>query len=377
MKAVILAGGNGKRLRPLTYTKPKPMLPLLDKPVLQYIIEGLAAQGFDEIIVTTNYLREQVINHFKGGEAFGVKMFYPVENEPLGTAGSVKNAEKYLDETFAVVQGDGITDINMKDVLSFHNAGKGLATIVLASVNNPSEYGVVELNSNSEVVRFREKPRPEECFSNLINTGLYIFEPEVLKYVPQNKVYDFARDLFPQLLTLGRGIHGYRASDFWVDIGQPDKYMAAVHWAFEKHRAEQASKLDVKKQAGIVFGEGTKIDAEARIEGEVLIKEGCCIGKGAVIEGCSVIEKDVEIAAGARIVDSIIYQGSDIGRCSHVGRSIVAEECSIGNNVEIEESVIGAGCRIGDNAVLHPGSRIWPRLEIEAFSALRGVIQYL
>ena len=376
MKAIILAGGHGKRLMPLTYTKPKPMLPLLDKPVLQYIVEGLAAQGFDEIIVTTNYLREQVIDHFKDGEAFGVKMIYPVEDKPLGTAGSVKNAEKYLDETFVVVQGDGINDINLKDVLSYHNAGNNLATIVLSSVDNPREYGVVELNSASEVVKFREKPKPEECFSNLVNTGLYILEPEVLKYVPSCKEYDFARDLFPSLLTLGE-IRGYRASDFWVDIGRPEKYMDAIHWAFEKRRTEQVSELGVKKPAGIIFGEGAKIDADARIEGQVLIKDGCCIGKGAVIEGYSVIDEDVEIADGARIVDSVIYQGSDIGRCSHVGRSIVAEECTIGDNVDIEESVVGAGCRIGDNTVLHPGSRIWPKLEIQAFSALRGIIQYL
>lgn len=377
MKAVILAGGHGKRLRPLTYTKPKPMLPLLDKPVLQYIVEGLATQGFDEIIVTTNYLREQVIDHFRGGEAFGVKMIYPLEEKPLGTAGSVKNAEKYLDETFAVVQGDGISDINLKNVLSYHNAGSSLATIVLAAVDDPSGYGVVELNSDSEVVKFREKPKPEECFSNLVNTGLYLFEPEVLKYIPAEKEYDFARNLFPKLLTLGKEVRGYRSTDFWVDIGRPDKYMEAIRWAFEKRRNELVSELDAEKPTSMILGEGVKIDAEAKIQGQVLLKDGCCVGRGAIIEGCSVIEKDVEIADGARIVDSVIYQGSDIGRCSHVGRSIVAEECTIGDHVEIEESVVGAGCRIGDNAVLHPGSRIWPRLEIKAFSALRGIIQYL
>jgi len=377
MKAVILAGGYGERLRPLTYTKPKPMLPLLDKPVLQHIVEGLAAQGFDEILVTTNYLREQVIGHFKSGEEFGVKMIYPLEEKPLGTAGSVKNAEKYLSETFAVVQGDGISDINLKNVLNYHNTKNNLVTIVLTAVNNPREYGVVELNHDSEIIKFREKPKSEDCFSNLVNTGLYIIEPEVLKYIPEGTEYDFARDLFPKLLTLGKEIGGYRSEDFWVDIGQPNKYIEAIHWTFEKRKNELASKLAIEKQPSMILGKGTKIDVEAKIEGQVLLKDGCSIGKGAIITGCSVIEKDVEIADEAKIEDSIIYQGSDIGRCSHIDRSIVAEECIIGDNVEIEESVVGAGCRIGNNAILYAGSRVWPRLEVKASSALRGIVQYL
>ncbi len=370
MKAIILAGGHGTRLMPLTYTKPKPMLPLLDKPVLQHIVERLATQDFDEIIVTTNYLREQVIDHFKEGESFGVKMVYPIENRPLGTAGSVKNAEEYLNETFAVVQGDGISDIDLREVVAQHKEKGSLATIVLTAMKNPSEYGVVELGSGSEVVRFKEKPKPEDCFSNLVNTGIYVLEPEVLKYIPAKTEFDFARDLFPSMLALGKSIHGYKSSSFWVDIGRPDKYMEAIRWLFEKRFSGQSLGFNSGAEKSI------EVDADARIGNQVLLKEGCRVGKGVVIEGFSVIDKNVEIDDGTKIVDSVIYQGSDIGRCSHVGHSIVAEECRIGDNVEIEESVVGAGCKIGNNTVLHAGSRIWPRLEVKAFSALRGIVEY-
>lgn len=364
MKAIILAGGYGKRLRPLTFTRPKSMLPLLDKPILQHIVEGLANQGFDEIIVTTNYLRKQIIDHFGDGEAFGVKMTYPREDEPLGTAGSVKNAEEYLDETFVVVQGDGITDTSLKDLMSFHKEKGAIATLALTPVDNPSGYGVVELDSNAKIVRFREKPRPEECFSNLVNTGLYVLEPEVLEYIPAGREYDFARDLFPKLLAVEKKLYGHEATGFWVDVGRPEKYMEAIRWALGKRKKRHNSK------------KGVKIDPEAKVEGQVILGHGCRIGKNTVVEGYSVIERDVEVADGARITSPVIYHGSTIGHCSHINNSIIAEECRIDSHVKIEASVVGAACKIGDESVLRPGSKIWPRIEINPTSTLSGMIQH-
>ena len=338
------------------------MLPFLDKPILQHIVESLANQGFDEIIVTTNYLKKQIIDHFGDGEAFRVKMTYPREDEPLGTAGSVKNAEEHLDETFVVVQGDGITDISLKDLMRFHEEKGAIATLALTPVANPSGYGVVELDSNAKIVRFREKPRPEECFSNLVNTGLYVLEPEVLEYIPVGREYDFARDLFPKLLAMEKMLYGHEAKGFWVDVGRPEKYMEAIRWALGKRKERHISKKDVE------------IDPEAKVGGQVILGHGCRIGKNTVVEGYSVIERDVEVADGARITSSIIYHGSTIGHCSHINHSIIAEECRIDSHVKIEASVVGAACKIGDKSVLHPGSKIWPETEIKHNSTMSGII---
>ena len=381
MKAVILAGGHGTRLRPLTYTTPKPMLPLAGKPVLHHIIESLASQGFDDIVVTTNYLREKIMDYFGDGSRFGVKLIYPREEKPLGTAGGVKNAARYLNETFAVIQGDNITDIEFKELLHFHEQRGGIGTIALIPKENPQQFGIAELDPNNQIIKFKEKPRCDERFSNLVNTGLYVLEPEILDYVPSGLACDFAQDVFPTLLRSKRRIYGYPAQGFWVDIGNPESYMEAVHWILSKLRGRMISETAEVSNASIKgwvkVGEETRIEPKAMIRGPAIVGDRCSVKRGAKIARHSVIESNVEVSAKTRITSSIIYENTSIGDFSGLNHCIVAEQCRVGSGVKIKEmSVIGAQCEIGDRVSIHKGSRIWPRIKIEMNSIIRGVVRY-
>jgi len=381
MKAVVLAGGHGTRLRPLTYTTPKPMLPLAGKPVLHHIIESLASQGFDDIVVTTNYLRERIMDYLGDGSQFGVKLIYPKEEKPLGTAGSVKNAAKYLNETFAVIQGDNITDIKFKELLHFHEQRGGIGTIALVPKENPKQFGIAELDPNNQIIKFKEKPRCDERFSNLVNTGLYVLEPEILDYAPSGLACDFAEDVFPTLLRLKRRIYGYPAQGFWVDIGNPESYMEAVHWILSKLRgrmiSETAEVSDASIKGWVKVGEETRIEPKAMIIGPAIVGDRCSVKRGARIAQHSVIESNVEVSAKTRITSSMIYKNTSIGDSSGLNHCIVAEKCRVGSGVKIKEmSVIGAQCEIGDRVSIHRGSRIWPRIKIEMNSIIRGVIRH-
>jgi len=381
MKAVVLAGGHGTRLRPLTYTTPKPMLPLAGKPVLHHVIESLASQGFDDIIVTTNYLRKQIMDYFGDGPEFGVKLIYPEEDRPLGTAGSVKNAAKYLNETFAVIQGDNITDIKFEDLFNFHKQRGGIATIALIPMKRPHQFGVVESDSENRIIKFKEKPKPEECFSNFINTGLYVLEPKILEVIPHGLAYDFARNVFPELLKSGKRMYGYPAQGFWVDIGHPESYMEAARWVLSKLRGKMISETAEVKNASIKgwvqIGEGTRIEPGAKIIGPAIIGDHCRIDRDAKIATNSAIESGVEVAAKTRITSSMVYRDTHVGDSSYLSHCIVAERCRVGSSVKIDEmSVIGAGCEIGDFVSVHRGSRIWPKIKIEMNSIIRGVVRY-
>lgn len=381
MKAVILAGGHGSRLRPLTYTKPKPMLPLVGKPVLQFIIESLADQGFDDVIITSNYVRERIIDHFGDGSRFGVKLTYPKEEKPLGTAGSVRNAAKYLDETFVVIQGDNVTDITFREAVTFHEEKGGIATISLMTTENPHQFGIAKLNSDGRICRFKEKPRPDECFSNLFSIGLYVLEPEVLDYIPNSTPCDFAKNVFPTLLSEGMKMYGYPAQGFWVDIGSPESYMEAVRWVLSKLRgkgiSETAEVGDASIKGRVQVGERTRIESGAKIVGPAVIGGDCYVGRGSKIALHSVIESNVEVAEKTRIGGSLVYEGTCIGESSHLSRCIVAEKCNVGSGVKINKmSIIGAGCDIGDFARIYKGSRIWPKIKISVNSVVRGVITH-
>jgi mannose-1-phosphate guanylyltransferase len=380
VKAVVLAGGHGTRLRPLTYTRPKPLLPLAGKPILQYIVESIASEGFNDVVVTTNYLREQIIDYFGEGSDFGVRLVYPEEEKPLGTAGSVKNSKKYLNDTFAVIQGDNITEIKFKHILNFHREMGGVATIALLPVERPHQYGIAQLDLGNRVLRFKEKPRQEEFFSDLASIGLYILEPEVLDYIFPDVEYDFAKDVFPKLLDSGEKIYGYPASGFWIDIGVPENYMKAVRWILSrlesKRLAENAEVKEVSIRGPVEIGEGAKIERGAEITGPVVIGDGCLIGRNARVAASSVIGSDVRVEEEAKVTDSLVYEETQIGRSSYLDHCIVAEKCKIGSDVKIDEmSIVGAGCEIGDSVRLRKGSRIWPKIKIAANSIVQGFVK--
>jgi NDP-sugar pyrophosphorylase family protein len=225
MKAVIMAGGMGTRLQPLTKRMPKPMVPLLDRPVMEYIVDLLASCGIRDIAVTLGYMAEAIREHFGDGSRFGVRFHYATEDFPLGTAGGVKNIEYFLDEPFVVMSGDGLTDVNLSSAIHAHLKHGALASILLAEVACPKGYGVVNVDVDGRIHSFVEKPDTwEEGLRYLVNTGIYIFEPEILKYIPANRPYDFGRELFPQLLQNHVPMYGIAVDGYWSDIGTLEQY---------------------------------------------------------------------------------------------------------------------------------------------------------
>lgn len=224
MKAVIMAGGMGTRLRPITCNIPKPMVPLIHKPVMEYSIELLRKYGITQIAVTVHYLPEVIKEYFIDGEKYGVQLYYFDEITPLGTAGSIKNAEKFLDERFIVISGDGLTDFDLRKGVQFHEEKQALATIFMKEVDSPENFGVIKTNRNGEVVRFYEKPNKKKLFSNMVNTGIYVLEPEIFHYLPKDIPIDFSKNVFPKLLREKKPLYGFHAEGYWSDVGCLSSY---------------------------------------------------------------------------------------------------------------------------------------------------------
>jgi len=233
MKAVVMAGGEGNRLRPLTSNQPKPMVPVVGKPCMEHILELLREHGMNEVIVTVAFLPQAIRSYFGEGETLGMQIGYSVEESPLGTAGSVRLTAKQLDETFLVISGDALCDVDLSALVAFHNERGAAVTIGLKSVDNPLEFGIVVTDEEGRVERFLEKPSWGQVFSDTINTGIYVMEPEVLKHVPGDRPYDFSKELFPYLLEMGRPIYGYVMDGYWQDIGNLDQFRQANFDALE------------------------------------------------------------------------------------------------------------------------------------------------
>ncbi|WP_102346488.1 nucleotidyltransferase family protein [Bacillus sp. Marseille-P3661] len=229
MKGVIIAGGKGKRLRPLTNKLPKPMIPILKKPVMEYCIEHLKRHGITEIAVTVQYMSNKIKDYFGDGSKFGVNLYYFEDLSPLGTAGSIKNAEQFLNEPFVVVSGDVITDFDLSKGIDFHRQKNSLITIFMTSVPNPLEYGILKTNEKGEVVRFLEKPSWENMFTTDINTGIYVVDPGIFSFMELGEKIDFSLDLFPLLIKNGYPIYGFKTNGYWSDVGNKDKYEQTIH----------------------------------------------------------------------------------------------------------------------------------------------------
>jgi len=359
MKAVIIVGGEGTRLRPLTCNTPKAMLPVLNKPFLEHMTHYLRGHGVEEIILALCYLPHHIESYFGDGSEFGVKMNCVMEDSPLGTAGAVKNTEKYLENVFLVFNGDIVTDIDLGAMLSFHHERRAKATIALTPVEDPSAYGVIETNSEGRVKRFVEKPPREEATTNLINAGIYILDKEVLQEIPPNTFFMFEHHLFPHLLEKGVPVYSYASDTYWIDIGTPEKYLQLHHdLLLGKSTFVPHSNIEHKEAQ-------TSIHPTARIEGEVIIGNSCIISSGVKIKGPAVIGK------GCKILDQATIEGAILWRNVQVGQRATLEYCVIGDNCLIgDDSFIPHGSVISDNVVitkgshLEAGTRIWPDTEI-------------
>ena len=373
MKAVVMAGGEGSRLRPLTLNRPKPMLPLVNRVVMAHIGELLRRNQFSDVIATLQYRAEDIQNYFGDGQGLGVNLQYSVETHPLGTAGSVKFAAAQLDpaEPFLVISGDALTDFNLADIVAFHKAVGALATLTLKRVPNPLEYGVVATDNDGRIQGFIEKPSWGQVLSDTVNTGIYILSPEILDEIEADVPVDFSRDLFPRLLEKGAPLFGYIADGYWTDVGTLEEYHHAS--ADILNRKVDIGELGQEIRPGIYAEEDVAIEDDVELFAPLYLGSGVRIKRGAVIHGPTVIRAHTIIDNRAHIDRSILWQNAYIGQGVELRGAIVAGRSSIGARaVVFEGAVISDQCNIGEGAVIHPNVKVWPQKRVEAGATLRS-----
>src|SRR5438132_1681787 len=364
MKAVVMAGGEGSRLRPLTSRQPKPLVPVAGRPIMEHILLHLRRHQMREVIATVQYLGASIRNYFGDGSEQGVALTYSVEDSPLGTAGSVMLARQQLNEPFLVISGDALTDVDLGAAVRFHREHRALATIVLKPVPNPLEYGVVVVDDGGAVQRFIEKPRWREVISDLANTGIYILDPAVFEFFRAGEVTDWSGDVFPKLLKQGEHVFGWIADGYWEDVGSHAAYVKANFDCLEGR---------VKVQLpGDRVGESTWIhpDAEvfegARVDGPAFIGAGAKVRAGAWVNGPAVIGAYTTVDSGVKISNSIVWDHSYIGLNSRLRGSVVCRSVTVKNGCLLEEgSVIGSDVTIGAGSSVNANVRIWPNKEVE------------
>lgn len=373
MKAVIMAGGEGTRLRPLTSNQPKPMVPVINRPVMEYIIELLKSHGITDIIATLHFLPALVRNYFGDGKDMGVNIAYSTEDSPLGTAGSVKKVEQYLDETFVVISGDAMTDIDLTAAVAFHKKNRALATLILKSVPDPLQFGVVITDDTGRIQRFVEKPNWSQVFSDTVNTGIYILEPGVFNHIPADEAFDFSKDLFPKLLKGRKRLFGYVAEGYWQDIGSIEQYMQVTQ---DLLRGAASFKPDGFKIGRSVWVDGgAQVDPQASLRGPIVIGKNAKVEAGARIRPYSVIGNNTVVKAGAFVSRAVIWDNSYVGAGAELRGCAIGRTCDIKQNARIGEGVaIGDNSSIGANAVISPNVRIYPFKTVEAGAAVSASI---
>jgi len=364
MKAVVMAGGEGTRLRPLTSNQPKPMVPVVGKPCMEHIIELLRTHGFEDVVITVAFLPQAIRSYFGDGESMGLRIEYSVEESPLGTAGSVRLAAGKLDDTFLVISGDALCDVDLTKLVEFHKEREASVTIGLKSVENPLEFGIVVTDSEGRVERFLEKPSWGQVFSDTINTGIYVLEPEVLNHVPTDRPYDFSKELFPLLLEMGRPIYGLPLEGYWQDIGDLDQYRQANFDALDGH--VDLSIQGVRLRGNVFAGEGVEFDLDA-VEGPAYIGNYCRISPEATVAPYSILGNSVTLRDGARTSRTVIDSSTHVGTSAIVEGAVIGRNCDLRAHVRIHEGVaIGDEVTIGAEAEVMPGVRIYPYKEVES-----------
>ena len=364
MKAVIMAGGEGTRLRPLTCNRPKPMVPIGNKPVMEHIVELLKKHDLKEVAVTLQYMPELIREYFGDGSEYGMRIRYYVEQTPLGTAGSVKNAEEFLNDTFIVISGDALTDIDLTAAIEFHKNKNSIATIILKKVDIPLEYGVVVTDEEGRITRFLEKPSWGEVFSDTVNTGIYILSPDVLKYFKKNEMFDFSKDLFPIIMKENRPMYGFITDDYWCDIGDLKAYVQA-HFDIMNGMVKLNIPGKIIKE-GIWVEEGTEIDESVALNPPCIIGKNTRIKKGSTIHSFSVIGENNIIDEWSCLKRSITWKNCVIGRNVQLRGSVICNKVHLCDGVStFEQSVIGDDTIVKENAVIKPNIKIWPNKMIE------------
>ncbi|MEX2212024.1 MAG: sugar phosphate nucleotidyltransferase [Gaiellaceae bacterium] len=365
MKAVVMAGGEGTRLRPLTSNQPKPMVPIVGKPCMEHILELLKEHGFEDVVVTVAFLAQAIRSYFGGGETLGLKIEYSVEESPLGTAGSVRLASGALKDTSLVISGDALCDIDLSQLVAVHREKGAAVTIGLKSVENPLEFGIVVTDEDGRVERFLEKPSWGQVFSDTINTGIYVLEPEVLQHVPDDRPFDFSKELFPLLLEMGRPIYGHVCEGYWQDIGNLDQYRQANFDALDER--VKLNIPGIRLRGNVWLGEGVEVEDLDVVEGPALLGSNCRITSDATVGPYSVLGPSVTLRERARTARSVIDASTHIGRSSLIEGAVLGRNCDVRAHVRIHEGVaVGDNVTIGAESVIMPGVRIYPYKEVES-----------
>jgi mannose-1-phosphate guanylyltransferase / phosphomannomutase len=360
VKAVVMAGGEGTRLRPLTSNQPKPMVPVAGKPCMEHIVELVRSHGITNVVATLAYMPQTIRGYFGEGSHLGVELDYSVEEVPAGTAGSVKLLEHYLDETFLVVSGDALTDIDLASLLEFHRERGAAATIALKRVPDPLEFGVVITGEDGRIERFLEKPSWGEVFSDTINTGIYALEPEVLRHIPPDQPFDFSKELFPALLDAGAPLFGWVAEDgYWQDIGNIVQYQEANRDALDgKVKLEIAG---VRLRDNVYVGEGSLAENIEQIQGPAVIGNYCAIDASASIGRYTVLGNNVIVKEFCETENCVVDSNTYLGPRSQVRGAVIGKNCEVRAHASIAEgAVIGDECSIGEQSTIAPHVRIYP-----------------
>jgi len=365
-----MAGGEGSRLRPITANVPKPLVPICNLPIMEHILRLLRKHHVTNIVATLHYLADEVQGLFGDGSDFGVNLTYSIEDSPLGTAGSVKKAEAYLrDGAFIIVSGDALTDCDLSDALAYHRAKGGIATLILARVQSPLDFGVVITDDDGRVTRFLEKPTWSEVFSDTVNTGMYILEPEVLDLMSPDTRYDWSGDIFPRLLDAGKPMFGYVMKGYWCDVGSLSQYR-------EAQEDMLAGRVDLEIPAehysnGLWVGAQTSIDPDVDLIPPVCIGHNVKIRRNARIGPHTVIGDNSFIEEGAQIERSVVWDNAYIGPNVQVRSAIVCSRTTIKRDATInEDAVVGDRCLVDVGANIRPRVKLWPDKIVERGSTV-------
>jgi mannose-1-phosphate guanylyltransferase/phosphomannomutase len=365
MQAVIMAGGAGSRLRPLTSNVPKPMLPVANLPLMEHIVNLLRRHGFTDVVATVQFLSSVIRNYFGDGSDLGVSLSYSTEEAPLGTAGSVLNASELLSGTFLVISGDALTDLDLEDAIAFHRRRGAAATLVLKRMRDPLEFGIVMTAEDGRIERFLEKPTWGQVFSDTINTGIYVVEPEVLDLIPPAQPFDFSAELFPAMVNKGLPLFGYVTDHYWTDVGTSAAYLQAQRDCLDRRVEVRLGGFELRP--GVWVGADADLAPTARLEAPVLIGDNCRVGEGAVLGSHCVLGANVIVGPEARVENSLVMERAHVGAGVHAGGAIVGRGATLQRGATLEEGVVlGDDVRVGAGALLKAEVKAYPSRSVEA-----------
>jgi NDP-sugar pyrophosphorylase family protein len=352
MKTLVLAGGFGTRLRPLSCSRPKMLFPIANKPLIDYNLEALSNDGVNTVILAVYYMAESLVRYL-GPTKYDLGIMYSREQRPLGTGGPIKKAKDMLNgDSFMVMNGDILTDFDYHRLLNYHKEKGGIATIALTQVNDPTRYGSVELDWEGRITRFVEKPEQGKAPSNLINAGIYIMEPEIFEYIPDGRKVRIETEVFPQLAEEQK-LYGFESHGFWMDIGEPQDYLGA-------------NAMMLEKQNNVHFGEGVDIDPTATVTKPCSFGDNVRIGADSIIGPNVSLGNDVQIGKGCRVENSVIFPGAVIADYSSVKGAIIGENAVIERWVKVESgSLVGDYAQIADGVTITEGVTICPSKTVE------------